>query len=173
MNPNSLVAAVGNPNAGKSALFNALTGARQKVGTDLAEPGLNRVAGGAQVGDRKLDIDFLRLERGDAAAKLGDRGGHLHRVMIVLVIEVEEIADLGQAETDAFSPEDQLQPRAVAAAVDAGLSLAGGMKQAAVLIEAQGAGGDAELEAELADRIAALRAVCGRWQASLPGSRAE
>jgi len=27
-----LVALVGNPNAGKSALFNALTGARQKVG---------------------------------------------------------------------------------------------------------------------------------------------
>ena len=27
-----LVALVGNPNAGKSALFNALTGARQKLG---------------------------------------------------------------------------------------------------------------------------------------------
>ena len=32
MNPTPLVALVGNPNAGKSALFNALTGARQKVG---------------------------------------------------------------------------------------------------------------------------------------------
>jgi ferrous iron transport protein B len=32
MNPLPLVALVGNPNAGKSALFNALTGARQKVG---------------------------------------------------------------------------------------------------------------------------------------------
>jgi len=32
MNPSPLVALAGNPNAGKSALFNALTGARQKVG---------------------------------------------------------------------------------------------------------------------------------------------
>jgi ferrous iron transport protein B len=32
MNPLPLLALVGNPNAGKSALFNALTGARQKVG---------------------------------------------------------------------------------------------------------------------------------------------
>jgi ferrous iron transport protein B len=32
MNPAPLVALAGNPNAGKSALFNALTGARQKVG---------------------------------------------------------------------------------------------------------------------------------------------
>ena len=32
MNPAPVVALVGNPNAGKSALFNALTGARQKVG---------------------------------------------------------------------------------------------------------------------------------------------
>jgi ferrous iron transport protein B len=32
MNPMPLIAVVGNPNAGKSALFNMLTGARQKVG---------------------------------------------------------------------------------------------------------------------------------------------
>ena len=31
-------ALVGNPNAGKSALFNALTGARQKVAIILASP---------------------------------------------------------------------------------------------------------------------------------------
>ena len=32
MNPTPLVALAGNPNAGKSDMFNALTGARQKVG---------------------------------------------------------------------------------------------------------------------------------------------
>ena len=33
MTAQPLVAVVGNPNAGKSALFNALTGARQKLGS--------------------------------------------------------------------------------------------------------------------------------------------
>ena len=32
-------ALVGNPNAGKSALFNALTGARQKIAVDVAARG--------------------------------------------------------------------------------------------------------------------------------------
>jgi len=32
MTASPLIALVGNPNAGKSALFNALTGARQKLG---------------------------------------------------------------------------------------------------------------------------------------------
>ncbi|HJP68461.1 MAG TPA: ferrous iron transporter B [Sphingomicrobium sp.] len=50
MNPPPLVVVVGNPNAGKSALFNALTGARQKVGN---YPGVTveRKAGRMVLGD--------------------------------------------------------------------------------------------------------------------------
>ena len=50
MNPLPLVAVAGNPNAGKSALFNALTGARQKVGN---YPGVTveRKAGRMVLGD--------------------------------------------------------------------------------------------------------------------------
>ena len=50
MNPLPLVAVAGNPNAGKSALFNALTGARQKVGN---YPGVTveRKAGRMMLGD--------------------------------------------------------------------------------------------------------------------------
>ena len=50
MNPAPMIALVGNPNAGKSALFNALTGARQKVGN---YPGVTveRHAGRFALGD--------------------------------------------------------------------------------------------------------------------------
>jgi ferrous iron transport protein B len=50
VNPLPLVAVAGNPNAGKSALFNALTGARQKVGN---YPGVTveRKAGRMMLGD--------------------------------------------------------------------------------------------------------------------------
>lgn len=50
MNPFPLVAVVGSPNAGKSALFNALTGARQKVGN---YPGVTveRKSGRVMLGD--------------------------------------------------------------------------------------------------------------------------
>jgi ferrous iron transport protein B len=56
MNPLPLVAVVGNPNAGKSALFNALTGARQKVGN---YPGVTveRKSGRLVLGDgRPVDL---------------------------------------------------------------------------------------------------------------------
>ena len=54
MNPLPLVAVVGSPNAGKSALFNALTGARQKVGN---YPGVTveRKSGRLTLADRRPD----------------------------------------------------------------------------------------------------------------------
>src|SRR6478735_5831462 len=65
MNPAPLIALVGNPNAGKSALFNALTGARQKVGNfpgayslDPSSPDervTRDVVTGAQAGERLPD----------------------------------------------------------------------------------------------------------------------
>ena len=49
------VALVGNPNTGKSALFNRLTGARQRVGN---YPGLTieRKSGSMRLGDREVDV---------------------------------------------------------------------------------------------------------------------
>ena len=59
MNPLPLVAVAGNPNAGKSALFNALTGARQKVGN---YPGVTveRHVGKAELPDGS-PVEFVDL----------------------------------------------------------------------------------------------------------------
>ncbi|TKD52865.1 ferrous iron transporter B [Sphingomonas baiyangensis] len=59
MTPAPLVALVGNPNAGKSALFNALTGARQKVGN---YPGVTveRHAGRSELPDGR-PVELLDL----------------------------------------------------------------------------------------------------------------
>ena len=59
MNPFPLVAVAGNPNAGKSALFNALTGARQKVGN---YPGVTveRHVGKAELPDGS-PVEFVDL----------------------------------------------------------------------------------------------------------------
>ena len=65
-----LIALVGNPNAGKSALFNALTGARQKTGN---YPGVTveRHSGQIVLGDgRRIETDRLVLAMGVQTAAL-------------------------------------------------------------------------------------------------------
>ena len=69
MNPIPLVAVAGNPNAGKSALFNALTGARQKVGN---YPGVTveRHSGRLTLADGR-PIELVDLCRDGPATPMG------------------------------------------------------------------------------------------------------
>ena len=71
MNPLPLVAVAGNPNAGKSALFNALTGARQKVGN---YPGVTveRHVGKALLPDGS-PVEAIATRIGPFSATTGDR----------------------------------------------------------------------------------------------------
>ena len=49
------VALIGNPNAGKTSLFNALTGARQKVG-NYAGVTVEKVEGKMSLGDQTVSL---------------------------------------------------------------------------------------------------------------------
>ena len=59
------------------------------------------------------------------------------------MVEVEQLADLGQREAEPLAAQDPAEPRAVAGAVEPGQALAARLDQALVLVEADGARGDA------------------------------
>jgi len=89
-----------------------------------------RDAAGVDVGDalaqlleRLVDIDLLALQRVDA---LGEflAGVDKLRIGIVVTIETEDLADLGEREADASSAQDQDDARAIALRVDARLAAA-------------------------------------------------
>ncbi|MNC35950.1 hypothetical protein D3C75_844500 [compost metagenome] len=87
-------------------------------------------------------------------------------VVILAVIQIQHLLDLLQGEADAASPQDQLQPGAIARVIDPRLALAGRGQQTLVLIEAQGARGGAELTAQVPDGIGAV-IVSGRHASSI------
>ena len=72
MSETPLIALVGNPNVGKSALFNVLTGARQKIGN---YPGVTveRKAGKLMLGDQKAELIDLPGTYGLDATSLDEQ----------------------------------------------------------------------------------------------------
>jgi hypothetical protein len=71
----------------------------------------------------------------------------------VAVVELKQLLDVGERETQPLAAEDKLKPRPVAGAVDAIAADALRREQAAILVEADGAVRQLELGAEIADRI--------------------
>ena len=101
MNPPPLVVVVGNPNAGKSALFNGLTGARQKVGN---YPGVTveRKAGRMVLGDgRPVElVDLPGSYSLDPASPdeavtrdvlMGDQKGERQPDALVIVVDASNL----------------------------------------------------------------------------------
>ena len=83
----------------------------------------------------------------------------LRAALAALAVEVEVALDLGQRRADRLGAQDQRQPRAVAARVDARAVDAARREQALVFVEAQRAQRDAELAAELGDAVELGRLV--------------
>ena len=82
---------------------------------------------------------------------------HLLNAGAVDLVEVEQLADLGQREAQPLAAQDPAEPRAVAGAVQPGQALAARLDQALVLVEADGARRDRELAGEFGDAVDALR----------------
>ena len=69
------------------------------------------------------------------------------------VVQLEQLANLGELETQALAAQRELQPHSIAVAEDPAGSLARGSEQALVLVEPDGARSDVELSGELGNRI--------------------
>ncbi len=82
-------------------------------------------------------------------------------MFLVGIIEVDHLANLGQAETDPLAAQNPRQPRAVAPRIDAGQTLPFRRDQPFILIESQGAGSDAELLGKVGNTIALLVPMIG------------
>ena len=68
------------------------------------------------------------------------------------LVHVDQVLDLGEREAEALAAQRQPQARAVARGVDALAAAAPRREQAAVLVEADRAGGQIEFARQLADR---------------------
>src|SRR3954469_12355906 len=118
---------------------------------------------GLNLGELRLDVGALLQQA--LAVRLEHLAETLELRPLVApgLVHVDQLADLGERESQALAAQRELEARAVAQRVDAPLPCAARREQALVLIEADGAGRDIELPGQLADRIlAALRAVRGR-----------
>ena len=98
-----------------------------------------------------VELGALRLHRLQPLAAEGVGGGELRRLPVVDVVELEELADVLEAEAEALALEDQREPGPAAAGVEPLLALADRRDQLLGLVEAQGARRDAEGGAGLAD----------------------
>ena len=102
--------------------------------------------------DRLIDLAALGLEGLDALLELAQGLGVLGDQIVVALIEIEDVADLGQRQADMLAAQDEGKPRAVTIGVDARLAFAARRQQALLLVVAERPRGRSELAAELGDR---------------------
>ena len=122
----------------------------------LGDGVVDRGDAAAQLDQRILDVDLLALELVQLLLELLARVQRLrHAAVVVRVVEIEDLADLGEAEADAAAAQDQDDAGAIAAGVDASLAAPLGRNQAFIFVEAQRARGDVKFLGELTDRESA------------------
>src|SRR5215218_7616310 len=88
-----------------------------------------------EVVDSVVDIVALAAQRGDSLAATVDGHAALGLAMVAEVIEVEQLAYIGEAETHPFATQDPDQPGAIAFAVQPGGAAALGRNQILIFVE--------------------------------------
>ncbi len=106
----------------------------------------------SELGHRLVDVALLRIEEGDAIRALLDRHFALGVPAIVDIIEVDHLAHVGEAESDALAAQDPGQPRTIAMTVYPGEALPAWGYEALILVETQSPGCNPELGAHLRNR---------------------
>jgi len=102
--------------------------------------------------ERLLDVAAAALEVRSPVVDLVQHVPQLAHLTSGLVIQVDDRADLLQHEAKSLAPQDQVQPGAVAAVVDAHGATPFGGDEPELLVVPHGSVGDAELVGNLRDR---------------------
>lgn len=118
--------------------------------------------------EQRIDVAALQLELAAAVLERLDEPRELPAVALARIVEVEDLADLGEREPEPLAAQDQLDAGPLALAVDPRLAGAPGREQPLVLVEPDRARRQRELGGELRDRVLGV-AACG---AGLGGRRA-
>src|SRR5262245_31111766 len=108
----------------------------------------------------RLDLGKLRLDVGALLDQVllvrlehREEALELRPLVAPRLVHVDQLADLGQRQTEPLAAQGELEARAVPRRVDAPLAVAARRDQPLVFVEADGARRDLELARELADRV--------------------
>jgi len=129
----------------------------------LAETPLDDFAHAFKFHDCLVDRELLHFQPVDLIAKTLRGDGELCRLPVAEIVEIEHSANFLQRKAYGFAEEHKLQPRTVAAAVNAILSVAPGREQLTLLIETERARGDAEFARQIANAKRLLRLALGAF----------
>src|SRR6476620_9751042 len=113
-----------------------------------------------ELGEGVLDVLPAAFQLGAPVPDLAEQVGELTRLARLLVVHVDDRADLLEREPEPLAAQDEVQPRPVPAVVDPRGAAALGRDQAQVLVVAHGPVGDAELLGHLGDRPGAPGQRC-------------
>src|SRR5216684_672074 len=116
------------------------------------EHGFDRLAGAAELDDGPLDLRLLAPQPADLLLELAQRDPQLRHLAVAEIVEIQHLPDFLEREADRLAHQHVFEPCTVTPAVEPPLPVAAGRDQSLLLVEAQGAGADAEFLGQLPDR---------------------